>query len=380
MGIVDEYLVEVVVESHPIAILQQNLILWGEGRAGAGGVSLYKAAVMPKTLDPQKIRGIAFEDDRMVLLYGEKRILLPPLDLEHLALSIRAIYGKEGVVKGKLTADEPDAIAIQTGKEQYGEVVWNKEFLPRPWKEAPIGTTVELELGPGIGLLSLPEPSTDRVTYYGPIKDTRMGRILLEADRLLFILLTGVNPNTGFPEPPPDVEGFMSYRERAARMALTPTEEEQEGQEKKKPTPPAPAQEQRWWADSVWLVWVPDSFVLRFAEDNTSLEFAETRMKLATWAAREEDLEAAMTGLGEHTTRHYEDFSKAYPVLKELVDVTKAVSVVRWLKQENIPLDLSWSRSYGVEKVETPSTTRRYQVLTVHDSSGKPVIVRESDK
>ena len=59
------------------------------------------------------------------------------------------------------------------------------------------------------------------------------------------------------------------------------------------------------------------------------------------------------------------------------MEVTKAVSVVRWLKQENIPLDLVWASSYRVKKVETPATIRRYRVFSVKDSSGKPVMVRE---
>jgi len=43
------------------------------------------------------------------------------VDLDDLAVAIRAIYGPESHVTGKLVAVDGDAIVIETGAEKFGE-------------------------------------------------------------------------------------------------------------------------------------------------------------------------------------------------------------------------------------------------------------------
>lgn len=374
MGLHDEYLQEVIIQNDPQIILNKAIEDFGEGRAGAGGISLHKAAEVLTPLDMSMVRGVTFEKERLILLYGEQQIAFPPLDPEHLALAIRSIYGNEGVIKGKLVADEPKAVVIQTGREQFGEVVWKKEFLPTPWVEVPVGQPVELALGPAIGVLSLPKPSVARVTYYGPIKNTRMGKVLLEADGLLTTFLFGVDWKTGLPLPPPNVEGYMTDLERSARRALVPSTEE-----KDKPTTEAD-DEKQWWHESGWFCWVPDEFTLSLSSDGTALEFVDTRMKLSVWSVNEENVSADYREMATHSTEHYQELAQAFPVLKDLEEVAKAVSVVRWLKQNNVPIGLSWANGCKIQEVSTPENISKFVVTWASNESGKPLIERQTNQ
>lgn len=371
MKLHDEYLKERIVESDPQVNLSKAKQVYYStgGRAGAGGVSLHKSAEVLAPLEMGKVREAVFEDGRLFLLYEDRRIAFPSLEPEYLALAIRSIYGKEGVIKGELVADEPNAVVLQTGRDRFGEMVWKKEFLPRPWTKVSIGESVGLSLGPGIGLLSQPEPSTKRVTYYGPIKNTRMGKVLLEADLLLVALFDGIDPHTGAPLAPPDIKGYMSLLERRVRRLLNPVAEEKKEKEIKV------EDEKPWWREkgTTWFVWVPDKFTLKLMGDGKSFEFAEARMKLSAWSVTETKMIDEQE-LARHSTEHYQDLAKVFPVLKDLEEVTKAVSVVRWLKQNDIPVDPSRANDYPVREVKTPERVRKFFVIPEFDRSGKPLV------
>ena len=364
MDLADEWLEERVESTDPKALLRKAKAVIGPGRAGAGGVSLHAPVVMLTPLKRKDIRGAKVEKDHLVLLYGNRRIAFPPMDPDYLALALRVIYGGQGLVKGKLLAEESNAVVIQTGKEQFGDVVWRKEFLPSTWPDPAPGDTVEVALGPGIGILAEAAPSTDRVTYYGSLQNTRMGKVLLEADMLLHTFLTGVDLKTGLPVPPPNVDGYMTLRERTVRREFA---------KPKKPTRKN-EDDKRWWRGAVWLVWAPDRFTLKLARDGISFEFVDTRMKLDAWSAGQDTIEAEYEQLAKHSTRHYQGLAKSFPVLKDLEEVAKAVCVVRWLKKEKIPVDLAWANAHAVKRVQTPSTVRRLSVVLMGDAKGKPVI------
>ena len=240
--------------------------------------------------------------------------------------------------------------------------------MPRPWTPVPLGTTVELPLGPGIGVLELPEPSRDRVTYYGPIENTRLGRALLEVDMLLTRLLDGIDWRTGNTVPPPNVDGFMTSLERFARARSKDASQDEDAD------PPSETRDvRRWWAGMTWLVWVPERVVLRLTDDESALEFAESRMKLAVWTADEKDRTPAYEEFGEQVTRHFAELAKEIVVLQQFEEAAKAVSVVRWLKKEDVPVDLSWAKSYELMPMETPAAVRRYSVSLSRDQEGKPI-------
>ena len=370
MGLHHETVEQRVLESDPQVIRMRSQQVYDAtgGRAGAGGISLHKSAEVLPPLDLSGVHGTVYKNGRMNLLSSGKRIALPSLDPDYLALALRTIYGREEVVKGSLVAEEPNAVVIQTGRDMFGELVWKKEFLPSPWTEVSPGETVELCLGPAIGVLSEPEPSTERVTYYGPIRNTQMGSVLLEADCLLFTLLMGVDWKTGRPVPPPDIEGYMTYLERRARRLLQPPAE---GEKRKTAQGGG---ERPWWHKGVWLVWVPDEFTLKLNADGTALEFVTARMKLTAWSVDADNVTADYRDLAAYVTAHYDDLAVMFPVLKDLEEVASAVTVVRWLKENHLPVDLSWANSYPLKEIHTPETIRRLVVFWATDPSGKPII------
>lgn len=357
-------------ESDPQLIQQQAQDSFGEGRAGAGGVSLHTAAECAEMPSKNEIRRAAVRDGRLVLELTSGGLLrFPPLDLDYLAVAVRSIY--DAPVEGTLTADETNLIAAQTGKDHFGEIVWNKQLLPDPPPQVAIGEKGRWELGPAIGLLSDVVPSTNRVTYYGAIRGTRMGRVLLEADALLGMCITGLDWQTGKPVRLPAIEGLTTGPERTARRTIKEVEARARGE-----TPPQKPvlrpDPKRWWVGTAWYVWVPDRFMLR--RTNDALEFSEARMKLFVWSADESHIDADERAWAAAATEHYDELAQAFPALKELVEVTKVTSIVRRLRRDGIELDRASLGEYRPTVAETPATLRRYGYLVAYDAQGRVLV------
>lgn len=343
---------------------------FGQGRAGAGGIALFRAAEVLSPLALDSVRGVVWKDERLILRLSDREIAFPPLDAEYLALAFRCVYGGEATYSGRLVADEANAIVIQTGGERFGEVVWRKSYLAKPWAPTTIGSTVAVELGPGLGLLAELAPSTDRVTYYGPLQNTRMGKTLFESDQVIQRLYFGVDPVTGQPSRS-GVDGFQTFFERSMRKLLEPSAVSAPPPKTPPKTPPAPppsgsAVPGPWWIGPVWMVWVPDRFSLKLAVDGQRLEFVDARMRLDTWTVGGGTVSDEHARFGEEVTARYSEFAERYPTLKELREIAKAVSVVRWLKQHQIAIDNpNWAKELSIPAVATPATVRRFAVEPV---------------
>jgi hypothetical protein len=358
-------------------ILGDARAAFGEGRAGAGGVSLHSPVQWDNAPPRGSIERASFENGRLVLHGPAEKIVLPAIDPEYLALSIRCIFGDEGVIRGTLVADDPKVVVIQTGKDQYGEVAWNKRFLAIPWTAPKDPQNVELSIGPAIGLLSHPEPSTDRVTYYGPIRNTRMGRALLDADHVIYMLLKGVDPRTGRSVALPEIPGFMFELERTLLPpADSPTAKPANPANPAQPAATAiPSGPQPWWQAGVWLVWTADSFRLRRLGGGQQAEFQSALLTLEVWSFEDSQRPSANGALGTNVNQHAGEMLKAFPPLAELAEVAKAVTVVRWLKAEGIPVDLEWARGLTLTRVETPDTVRRLIVLPLRDDITNQLVI-----
>ena len=335
---------------------------FGEGQAGAGGVALYKAATMLTPLDRSKITMASLEDGRLVLLYDGQKLRFPPFDPQFLALVIRSVYGGEGLVKGTLIANERNAVVISTGKDRYGEVAWKKEFLPDLPQNLTEGQELALDLGPGVGALSLPEPSYERITYYGPLRGNTLGQVLQESDMVFMMFWGGVDWRTGLPLDPGKLSGYES---RADLMLRHPQTESSPRKEEKA---------KHWWDDTVWFVWTPDEFSLQLQPGSTEFEFAKATMKVTVWSAQEANVDAREKFEGEYLTQHYDDFARAFPVLARLKEAAKVVAAVRWLKNNQVPLDLGWANSYKLSKIDTLDKVLRFSVNIHRDKSGKPLV------
>jgi hypothetical protein len=335
---------------------------FGEGQAGAGGVALYKAATMLTPLDRSKITSASVEDGRLVLSYDGQKLHFPQFDPQFLALVIRSVYGGEGLVKGTLVANERNAVVISTGKDRYGEVAWKKEFLPELPQNLTEGQELALDLGPGVGALSLPEPSYERITYYGPLRGNALGQILQESDMVFMMFWGGVDWKTGLPLDPRTLSGYESSADLMLRQP--PTESRPRKEEKAK----------HWWDETVWFVWTPDEFSLQLQPGSTEFEFVKAKMKVTVWSVQEANVDAREKSEGEYLTQHYDDFARAFPVLVRLKEAAKIVAAVRWLKNNQVPLDLGWANSYKLPKIDTLDKVLRFSVAIHRDKSGKPLV------
>ncbi|QWG21274.1 hypothetical protein KMZ93_14625 [Bradyrhizobium sediminis] len=354
-------------------IMRDATNAFGSGRAGPGGVSLHLAAEVEPPLDPGAIKGAEIAGGRLYLNYGNERLAFPDLPLDFLALAIRSIYGGEGIVGGKLIADEPAALVIDTGRDRYGELVWNKEFLPSPRPRPRDSGQMDMMLGPAIGLMAAPEPSMQRVLYYGPIADTRLGNVLLAADRVILELIQGVDSASGKPLQPIAIENYRSSLEYEARAALGGTSERIRPVRRARPAAP-----EKWWLDSTFLTWIPEKVVLTRTGD--ALSFGPVRMKLAIWSAdgQNDSLDPYNLWLGEFSSRHYDELAVRFPVLNDLKTAAQTVAVIRWLKNHRVSLDTSWADHYSLslDPVRSPATVRLPHVELMKNPDGTPMMQR----
>lgn len=311
------------------------------------------------------MRGAQVENGRLVLAYDGRKLRFPALDLQYLALAMRSVYGGEGLVKGTLQANEHNAVVLSTGKDQYGEVVWKKEFLPDLPKTLTIGETMALDLAPGVGALSLPDPSYGRMTYYGPLKGNRLGQALQESDMVFSMFWYGIHWKTGLPLDPAKLPGYESAIDVELRQP--PREEKRREFEKAK----------NWWDETVWFVWTPDEMSLQLSADQSDFEFVKATMKVTVWGVREETVSARSREQGVYLTQNFDSLAGAFPMLAQMREAAKAVAVVRWLKQNNVPVSLAWAKSQPLTKAETPERYRRFSVTVERDDKGKPLVVTE---
>lgn len=362
LELANAFLTDAVTKRDPEAALARSVQAFGDGRAGAGGVTLYKAATVLAPFVPGRMTNASVRDGRLVLTYAGKELLLPRLDPVFLAIAIRSVYGGEGLVRGTLLANEENAVVLRTGKGQYGDVAWKKEFLPQLPATLAVGDTLDLDLGPGVGALDLPEASYERITYYGPIRNNALGQILLESDMVYSMFWFGIDWTTGMPLDSSSHPGYQS----AIDIDLDGPAEVVPQAEREK--------SRNWWEDIVWFVWSPDEMTLALAAGGNELEFVKATMRVVVWSVRAANVDARSKAQGEFLSRHFDDFAGAFPQLARLREAAMAVAVVRWLKQNKVPLDRTWAMNYPVEKVITPERIRRYAVYVDRDDSGKPLV------
>ncbi len=369
MGLHYERLEEASHERTLERILARAQESFGEGKAGGGGVSLHLPAEVEGGLDTASISRAVVENDRLILLLKDgKRVRMPKLPPDDLAVAIRTIFGPNRLVKGKLVAIDGEAIAVKTGKDQFGEVVWRLSNLPSPWRPVKIGSETGLPIPPGLGLLDLPEPSLGRITFYGDMKNTRLGSVMSLADQLLVRFVDGVDPRTGLMYEPPSIPGYMNLREISALREAGILKLKQPGKSKKAP-PPNP---DYWWRGSTWFVWAPGVIRLGYQPEAGEVRVVETGIKLDTWISVG-TVGAAVAKLRDWINANIGALAKTYPVLAELREVATTVAIVRWLKVNRIATDVDWATGRSVKKVPTPERVPQTHVYLTKNDKGMPI-------
>lgn len=267
-----------------------------------GGVSLNKTAELLGHISDVKSASYDPSSGQLIIVGKKKKIKLPEMDFDDLAVAVRSIYG----LGGKTPQDPGISFDMDPLHPIKLEKIMKSKKKPAPFI----------------------------VRYDGETKNTRFGYIMYEADRLLKTLSLGKDNITEKPFKG-KVDGFKNliqlYLENPVDIDMHNT---------------------RLW-------FVPKEMSIHKNRKGKDISFKKSTMKVMTETkikdkhSKFEDYEE----FAEFFTNNYEKFAKEYPVLKELKRLAKITAVVKWIKENNIPLDLSLFANYKPKYKDTPSTT-----------------------
>lgn len=190
---------------------------------------------------------------------------------------------------------------------------------------------------PGVSIGTEPSeiPAQMKVRYDGQTVETYFGWVMFESDRVLKILTLGKDNVTG-QAVTSAVPGYKSMLQRELESGgCTPGE----------------SSNRMWFRPKeVRLVRSADGISMVF--DAVSMEVL-TESKYGGGVVSDPEAEA----FAAHFTEHYDDFAAEYPILKELERLGKIVAVVKWIRDNHIPMDVSFLDNYVVAFYGTPGYT-----------------------
>lgn len=272
---------------------------------GVGGVSLDKVAEVLVNLND--ITGAAFDQNSgQLILMGKRDSGLPPMNLDDLAVAIRCIYGAE---------DPGVSIDPVDPSSQDGRMV---------------------------------------TTYICPhVENTHFGLVMAEADLYLKSASIGKDNETGEPL----TSNVACYRSELDWMLVS----ERQGSD--------PRWHRMWFLPrEIKVVPSPDGNSMRF--DRTTIE-VQARFVEFDAAGQKHDVpgsDPAIDAFVRCLTDQYDEFALEREELQELKQLAQIVGVVKWLRDKNIPVDLSWVERYEVTRVSTPTA-----VKGIHVTAERPV-------
>ncbi|MBC8252848.1 MAG: choice-of-anchor D domain-containing protein, partial [Ardenticatenia bacterium] len=173
------------------------------------------------------------------------------------------------------------------------------------------------------------------VRYVGQTRQTEFGWVMFEADRVMKILALGKDNITGQPVTS-NVPGYKSMLQRELESGTC--EPGETGQ--------------RFWFQ-------PKEVQLVRSGDGNSMVFDEVSMEVLTESKFEDNVvgDPEAEDFAAHFTQHYGEFAEEWPVLKDLKRLGKIVAIIKWIKDNNIPIDLSFIENYDIEYFSTPDNT-----------------------
>lgn len=305
-------------------------------QSNVGGVLFDKSAEV--LTDLEEITG-AYWDDKLgqLVLVGKKNgkteeEYLPSMDKDHLAVAIRAVFSGDNI---GVSIDRPPSY-LENGKSP------------------PDGTMMP-------------------VRYLGNTKDTLFGAIMFEADRLLKNLSMGIDNETkervtsNVPKYHNELDLSLlrrnkwkcpncKYIYRDFNVSEPPD---------KCPKCLTLIKEKPWtkkpWT-RMWFV-IEDmrlEMVVKETADRKALCFGKATLKVkAEYISKEKNpgVDPIAEDFARHFTLHFDDFAKEFPVLERLRELAKISAIVKWLRNSDKPVDLSFLNDYEFIKVPTPEET-----------------------
>ncbi|MSR77347.1 MAG: hypothetical protein EXS63_03865 [Candidatus Omnitrophica bacterium] len=171
-----------------------------------------------------------------------------------------------------------------------------------------------------------------KIQLFGGVENTEFGQVLINADLVLKKLVIEKDNVTGQPITI-NIPEYQSILDRLIATGQRP--------------------------DSIRMWFVPDSMKLIRSEDGTSFQFKESSIQLLTESKANNSAisNPVMEEFVQFLTSHYGEFSKRFPELERMRQLAKAVSIARFIKDNNIPIDLSWLDSYELPDVITETST-----------------------
>ena len=172
------------------------------------------------------------------------------------------------------------------------------------------------------------------VRYEGLTRNTEFGDIMFEADRVLKILTLGKDNLTG-QSVSSSVPGYknMLRRRLDAGCSTMPTTT-------------------RMWFQPKEVRLVPST-------DGKSMVFDAVSMELLYESKVGNQVvgDPQAAAFASHFTQNYAAFANEWPILKKLEQLGKTVAIIKWIKDNRIPVDLSFLDNFPIEFFSTVTST-----------------------
>ena len=243
-----------------------------------------------------------------------------------------------------------DDIAGATYDEATGQVIFfGKEDAVLPAMDlddlaVAINSVYKKEEDPGvsIGTEASDQAGYMKVRYDGATAETEFGEAMFESDRQLKILSLGKDNETG-QSVSSGVSGYKNMLDRYREDQYFPQGE---------------------FSDRMWFK--PKEIVLSKSADDNDMVYDSVVMELLTESKFEGNVSdnPVAEAFADHFTAHYNEFAAERPILKELERLGKIVGVVKWIKDNEIPFDLSFVENYIPEYFNTDEYTPAITVET----------------
>jgi RHS repeat-associated protein len=217
---------------------------------------------------------------------------------------------------------------VFVGKKNTSTPVFNKDDLAVAVKSVIFDNTL-----PAVNI-DAPVNGLAPVTYFGPIQNTNFGLTLAQADTRLKHLVLGVDG--GNQTITSSATGYASVFDRY--IAKGPTGGWSGGS--------------RYWIS-------PETMSLKLDSTASSFVFDQATMRVQTQALstnNDPKWNEASNEFVQNLSTYYDQYAQENYSLARTKELGKLVSIVKWLKDNNIATDYSWARSYTPTPISTPST------------------------
>lgn len=180
------------------------------------------------------------------------------------------------------------------------------------------------------------------VRYLGPSEDTHFGWVMFESDRRMKTLALGHDNLTEDPVSV-SVPGYKSHLDLIVQYEADEL-------------PNDISMWHRFW-------FVTDSMKVELSADGHAMYFLDASLRVDRECLDEHlnplpNCDApASQAFANHLTEHYEQYAADFPILRQLEELAKLVSLAKWLQDEDVSTDLAWLGVVEVTHTDTPLTT-----------------------